>query len=135
MKVLALVALVAGALPLPASAAELLVCELRQYGGGNWIPEALFIGREVGAETAIVSDTVVLQFNAGPVGARVAADNAARTTYVWSIAVRDRGGTYAPSMLYRATYLKATGRMEISATPAGFDTRFQGGGTCQRRLR
>ncbi len=128
------------ALPLIAAAGEALaletlVCQLRQYGGGNWIPEVLFIGREDGAATAVVSDPVVLDFAGAPVSARVVADNARRTTYVWELAVRDRGGTYVPRFIYRATYLKSSGRMEISATAAGFDSRFQGGGTCTRRTR
>ncbi|UMA66374.1 hypothetical protein LVO79_07995 [Roseivivax marinus] len=120
----------------PAAAADTYVCQLSQHGGGNWIPEVLFIGRDdPSAPQAVVSDPVVLYFNKGPVAARVAADNASRVTFVWELTVEAGARSYVSRFIYRATYLKGSGRMQISATPAGYSNRFTGSGTCRYEQR
>ena len=121
------------ALPAAARAAETFICQLTPYGRGNWIPDVLFIGRTGAA--VVVSDPVVLHFNGAPLSGRVAAENARRVTFVWRYAVRDRRGNRAAQMIYRATYLKGSGEMRISATPAGHVERFHGRGRCLRDTR
>ncbi|SFE80704.1 hypothetical protein [Roseivivax sediminis] len=118
----------------PAAATETLVCALSQHGNGNWIPEILFVGYEDGADTAVVSDPVILHFNGRPMTANIAADNARRITFAWKLTASD-GRHRISAFIYRATYLKGSGRMTISATPAGFSNRFTGQGTCRKETR
>ncbi|SLN26479.1 hypothetical protein ROJ8625_01070 [Roseivivax jejudonensis] len=116
-------------------AAETLLCELTQFGSGNWIPEILFVGYEEGADTAVVSDPVILTFNGGPTQAQIVADNARRITFAWDLRANDGRGNYVGRFIYRATLQKGSLQMTISATPAGYANRFTGRGTCRREAR
>ncbi len=114
-----------------ADAAQTYICRIVENGKTGWIPEILFVGREDGADTAVISDPLILYFNdSAPVRARVAADNPRRTTFVWAIRANVRGMPYIGRLQYTATYLKADRKMLISAKPIGYSVQFSGEGTC-----
>lgn len=115
-----------------AEAAQIYICRISEAGNSGWIPEVLFVGREDGAGSVTVSDPIILYYNNGaPVRGTVAADNAHRTTFVWSITVGNRGGQFIRNFQFTATYLKQARKMMMSATPIGYSSHFSGQGTCK----
>ncbi len=115
-----------------AKAAQTYVCRIQEHGNSGWIPEILFLGVEDDNSSVVVSDPLILYFNdRAPVRGRVAMDNPRRKTFVWTIPARTRSGQYARHLQYTATYVKAAGRMLVSATPPGFGSHYSGEGTCQ----
>lgn len=81
----------------------------------------------------VVSDPVILHFNdRKPLAGRVAVDNKARITFAWDVVAKDRSGQRT-TMKYRATYLKASGKLSISAKPLGYENNFVGGGRCEKK--
>ncbi|SNR26902.1 hypothetical protein [Puniceibacterium sediminis] len=119
-----------------AEAAQIYICRIADTGRSGWIPEILFVGREDGADTVTISDPIILYYNDGaPVSGKVAADNAKRTTFVWSISVKSNHGQYIRNFQYTATYLKQAKKMLLSATPIGYTNHFKGEGTCAVEVR
>ncbi|PIL13699.1 hypothetical protein P775_27435 [Puniceibacterium antarcticum] len=119
-----------------AEAAQIYICRLTETGNSGWIPEVLFVGREDGAETVTVSDPLILYYNDGaPLQGKVAADNAKRTTFVWTFAMTTTGGQYVGKFQYTATYLKGAKKMLLSAIPIGYANQFNGAGTCNVETR
>lgn len=119
-----------------ADAADTYVCDVRGYNARGWIPEVIFIGHDRDSGRIVVSDPLILYFNdSQPVTARIATENAHRITFVWTLPLSAQSHMPVTRMLYRATYLKATQEMRISATPAGIDTVFTGFGTCKTARR
>ncbi len=97
---------------------------------GNWLPEVLFIGHDRAAKKVIVSDPIILYFNdSQPVEGKVNTDNKKRITFTWRLRA-DANGQSA-NMAYRATYMKATGRLNISGSPLGFENRYTSSGKCE----
>lgn len=99
----------------------------------GWLPEFLFIGHDVDKEEVTVSDPIILRYNSRkPVRGKLVRDNASRSTFAWEVKTRDRSGQRA-TIKYRATYLKASGKLSISANPLGYGNNFVGGGRCERK--
>ncbi|KMK67947.1 hypothetical protein [Puniceibacterium sp. IMCC21224] len=115
-----------------AQAADTYVCQIAGYDARGWIPEVLFLGddREVGR--VIVSDPLILYFNdSQPLTARIAIENVHRITFVWTLDLRAVPNLGMTRLRYRATYLKATQALHMSATAVGDDAVFTGSGTCK----
>ncbi|MGH1412220.1 MAG: hypothetical protein ACRBB0_01930 [Pelagimonas sp.] len=97
---------------------------------GNWLPKVLFIGHDETKDTVIVSDPIILYFNdRQPIQGHVSTDNNKRTTFTWKLKTKTKQ-QYA-TIAYRATYMKATGRLNISGSPLGYSNRYTSSGTCE----
>lgn len=117
-------------LGLPATAATLYECKLREAGNSNWIPTELIVLHDESANSAEVHDAITYHYNKQkPLQAEVSASNKQRVTFVWELRTQDSRNQNA-SMLYRATYVKGRKRMNIVAVPGGYANGFQGHGTC-----
>ena len=96
----------------------------------NWIQPLIFIAIDRETDRVVVSDAAILGANDGvPVEGRLVTDNAARITFSWT--VRRRSASHQRvEMDYRATYLKASGRVNVTAMPRGQEGLFSRGGVC-----
>ena len=96
----------------------------------HWLPEVLFIGYDPQKKRVIISDPIVLYFNdRQPIEGELDTDNTLRLTVTWRIEGKSGTGQFI-RMAYRATIIKATGRLSISAKLLGHDGVFTGGGIC-----
>lgn len=115
----------------PAVAQTVYNCSLKEAGTSNWIPPVLFIGHDPAANRVVVSDPIILHYNdRQPVEGKVDTENAKRVTFVWELKTRDSRGQSA-TMVYRATWVKANKRMNITAMALGYESGIQGHGTCE----
>jgi hypothetical protein len=97
---------------------------------GNWIGAEIYLSHEPGSDQGEVIDGVIAYYNSEqPVPARVATDNAKRTTYAWDLRVKDIGGQNA-TMSYRMTIMKATQKAQITAQALGYVGPFTAQGRC-----
>ncbi len=127
---LRLIALCAGlGLALPSAAAEVYQCRLAVTH--NAVPEIVVV--EIGPEGAevAVNDPVIRSFAGGPIRARVAVDNARRTTFAWDLRIRTEVNQQA-TMSYRLTVLKPGLAATIVARPLGYGGTYEGRGRCSR---
>jgi len=84
-----------------------------------------------------VIDPIIDRFNEQkPLTAAVSVDNNKRTSYGWTLrGVRNSTGQYASAFSYRATIMKADGKLRISAKPQRYANRFTGSGRCIKSVR
>jgi hypothetical protein len=107
-------------------------CDIDQSGTQGWIAPQIVILHEPGGKIALVNDGLIATVLKAPVKAKVAAENAKRVTFTWSLPfMKDKGNQVAPKFSYRASYYKQTGKMMVSAIPNGYNNNFQGFGTCR----
>lgn len=108
------------------------ICKLSSAQSKSWIPDVLFIGHDDAKKRVVVSDPIVLYFNdRQPVEGRVSVDNSKRITFAWDYIAKDSKGQRA-KMLFRATWVKATQQMKVTATASGYGNGSVGSGTCDR---
>ena len=108
-------------------------CTVEGASERDWIQPVIFIATDSETNRVVVSDAAILGFNDGlPVEGKVVKDNAARTTFSWTVNMRSSSNQQV-KMAYRATYLKASGKMNITAQPRGYDGLFNKLGTCKLR--
>ncbi|MFW2545004.1 hypothetical protein ACN2XU_20425 [Primorskyibacter sp. 2E107] len=106
-------------------------CQVKESGGIGYVPEVIFIGVEEGSKEIVVSDPVILYYNDGqPLRGRIKTDNAKRTTFAWDLKFKNRANQTG-TIQYRATYIKASGDLNVSALPLGYADTFRGKGKCE----
>lgn len=94
------------------------------------IQPVIFFALDRAIDRVVVSDASILASNNGvPVEGRLIKDNAARVTVAWSLTLR-AAGLPRQRLSYRATYLKATGKVNVSARTRVSDGVFNKAGTC-----
>lgn len=116
-----------------AAAAEKIAyqCDIAGTSGRQWIQPLIFFALDRATDRVVVSDAAILAFNDGvPVEGTLVRDNAARITVSWELNMRSASNQRV-RMAYRATYLKAAGKVNISARPQGFETLLSRAGTCK----
>ncbi|NKB27174.1 MAG: hypothetical protein GKR99_06320 [Rhodobacteraceae bacterium] len=96
----------------------------------NWLPVKLFVSHKAGSNTATVSDPIIHHFYGKPIGVRVKHDNERRVTFGWTVKAVNKSRQRA-NMVYRATYLKSSGKLSINAQPNGYSNKFSASGTCK----
>ena len=108
-------------------------CQIKERGQSGWIPKVVVIAHDQKSGEILVSDPIIFHFNdKQPVAAKIAVENAKRTTFSWSLkGVKNRAGQYAPHFSFRATYLKAKNSMLLTSSPSGFSNSFSGTGPCR----
>ncbi|WP_323772066.1 hypothetical protein [Antarctobacter sp.] len=106
-------------------------CVITGASGRQWIQPLIFIALDRASDRVVVSDAAILGYNDGvPVEGRLVRDNAARVTVAWELDMRSTSNQTV-RMAYRATYLKANGKVNVSARPIGFEGQFSRAGTCK----
>ena len=90
----------------------------------------LYVSHNAGSNTATVNDPIINHYYKKPIGARVKHDNEKRGTFGWTVKTVSPSGQRA-NMVYRATYIKATGKLSIHAQPNGYSNKFSANGTCK----
>lgn len=125
-------ALAFGLLAMPGLAKDMTyLCRLDVAKTQQWVPAQVAILHVSGDKTAVVNDPIIVHLLKRPVTAKVVADNAERITFTWELPRgRNSAGQETPQFLYRASYFKKTGKVHISATPAGFRNTFGAYGIC-----
>lgn len=98
----------------------------------TWIPETLQLSHDVETGEIMVIDPIIHHFNdKKPLSAAVSVDNAKRTSYAWTLkGVKNSSGQYAPSFVFRATIMKAYGRLRMTSQPQRYVDTFTGSGRC-----
>lgn len=108
-------------------------CRINGTTERDWIQPLIFIGLDSATDRVVVSDPAILGVNGGvPVEGQLVKDNAARTTFAWTLTARSRHDRRVV-MGYRATYLKASGRFNVTARSAAHDRVFTRLGRCTVR--
>lgn len=127
--------MVAGVMVLAAGAAQARdILECRLTGNSPWVPTIVVVERNPGADALTVLDPIIRHFHGEPIRARVAVDNARRTTVIWTI--RDRGRTSTPAdVQFRLTHRKADDTARIAVQALGYVGPYEGTGTCLRLTR
>ncbi|SMX36787.1 hypothetical protein [Maliponia aquimaris] len=96
----------------------------------DWIQPLIFFGLDRAIDRVVVSDPAILGLNGGvPLEGRLVQDNAARVTFAWSLETRSASNQRV-RMDYRATYLKASGKVNVTARPLGLEGVYNRAGTC-----
>jgi hypothetical protein len=105
-------------------------CTIRGATDRGLIQPLIFIAIDHAIDRVIVSDAAILGVNDGvPVEGVLVADNAARITVAWTVERRS-ASTQRVRTDFRATYLKASGEVNVTAQPQRHDGFFNRGGTC-----
>ena len=112
-----------------AASAALYECDIDPKSH-NWLPTKLLVSHTARSKTATVNDPIIQHYNKKPMGARVKHDNDKRITFGWTVKTISPSGQRA-NMVYRATYLKASGKLSINAQPNGYSNKFSASGTCK----
>lgn len=108
-------------------------CTIKESGTSGYIPEVVFIGVNESTKAVVVSDPVILYYNdRKPLAGRIKTDNAKRTTFAWELDFKNRANQTG-TIQYRATYLKASGQMTMSALPLGYADTLRGKGKCEKK--
>jgi hypothetical protein len=104
-------------------------CTMTGATARDWIQPLIFILHDTESGRVVASDPLILAFNDGhPVEGRLLVDNAARITFAWDVEVVLRVSPVR--LLYRATFLKASGQLSVSVSARGRDGQMNGLGTC-----
>lgn len=107
------------------------LCQLRVAYSQRWVPPILFIAHDPETGRVVVSDPLTLYLNGGlPVSGKVASETTQRISFTWDYPVGTIAFQARP-MLYRAGIDKASGKVIVTAIPAGLDTIFQADGRCE----
>lgn len=120
-----LVALAAGA----AQARDVLECRLA--GNSTWVPRIIVVESAPGSGAVTVLDPIIRHFHGQPIPARIATDNARRTTVVWTVRDRDTPA----DVQFRLTHFKRDDAARITVRALGYAGPFEGSGTCLRITR
>lgn len=98
---------------------------------GPWIPPVLIIFHDRDSGEVAVTDSVSVHFDVQPTDISVAADNAKRITFKWTLeGTKNKHGQYAVRFNFRATYLKKKEKMIVVASPIGYTNTYRGEGNC-----
>ncbi|MBV7392679.1 hypothetical protein [Mameliella sediminis] len=105
-------------------------CFIRGTSERQWIQPLIFIALDRAIDRVVVSDASILGFNDGvPVEGALIKDNKARLTVSWQLQMRSASNQRV-DMAYRATFLKSTGKVNVTARPLGREGLFNRSGTC-----
>ena len=93
----------------------------------------MVIARVAGSNDAMVVDGIAMAHNNGaPYLAKVDSENDRRITFVWKTGKLNDDDGQATQLAMRATWVKATGRMNVNMKPlGGYNNHFQGQGPCE----
>lgn len=100
--------------PATSAFAENWSCTFPDQRLDAWIRGQIFVTTD--GTTATVYDSLINEAHGGPIAARVTANNDKRLTAKWTLKRIELRHGFAPRIDYTITYLKATGRANITAS-------------------
>ena len=109
-------------------------CEITEAAqAGGWISPRIAIVVTPDSNIRVI-DALTLTFEDAPVPATVLRDDPVRLVIRWTLsgARADSGRSFA-YFDYRASLSRATGHIEVTAGPRGYDTGLRGSGQCRIR--
>lgn len=106
-------------------------CAVDASRANSWITPQLVIQHDAETGRVIVNDALIKTIHGQPIEGKVDTDNNKRVTFRWDLpAFTAKNGQHVPRFMYRATYMKATGAVSVSAQPGGYPNNFQAQGKC-----
>lgn len=98
----------------------------------DWIRPTIFIGYRASNNTAVVSDSLILNSYGKPVSAHVQQNNAKRLVLRWSVGdLKDVRGTIVTRMDYEERLNRVKNTITVTARPIRYlNSNFGGKGTC-----
>ena len=112
--------------------ADTYICKIKPAIKRGWIPESLAINHNEQSGDVVVNDNLIMHYHGKPIAGKVVANNGKRITFSWILpSVRNSQGQTTLRFNFRASYLKRSHKMVISSSPAGYENRFRGAGTCK----
>lgn len=97
----------------------------------NYVPERLIIQYNENTGEVTINDPVVQHFLGRPTNGEVVAENGKRTTFKWSINGTKTSVQQNVNLRYRATIMKGSNRLALSAKPLGYTNNWRGDGACK----
>lgn len=120
--------IVAALLPaLAAAAPTRMYCEITKNEGA--FANQIFFEIEDG--TVQVVDGIILNEKRKPIAANVREDSAKKLTVSWDLMLTNNRGQQT-KMVYRASLLKPSNRIVLTAKPHGYSNNFTARGRCQQ---
>lgn len=131
MKKMFVAALLFGAMGTSFASAETYVCKIKPQITDGWIPTTLAVDYDTQTGDVVVYDEYIMHFHGKPIAGKVAANNSKRITFAWTLNSVDAGGGARVNRFnFRASYLKANGKMVVTSQPSGYQNNFRGRGRC-----
>lgn len=123
----------AATIALPTSvSAETYKCSFEEKRkNGGWIPEIVVLDIDAKNKLATVYDPLIAHFIGKPIRAKIATDNAARTTFTWRVKATTDSLNQFANMDYRLTVQKADRSSTISGQAIGYDGPYTARGNCE----
>lgn len=107
------------------------LCNLKVPYANGWVPEQIVIVHNTANGEVVVNDPIIHHYFGAPVKGKVQTDNDKRITFRWDLkGIRNSLGQYAPTFVYRASILKASKKVWVTAEPIAYSDNFSAGGTC-----
>lgn len=115
--------------------AETFICQVKSDGRDTgWIAKTIAINVDDKTGTVLVNDSVILHFNKKPVTGRLSYSSEKRLTVTWEVrGTKSDTSQNAARFIYRATILRPSNKVIVSARPSGYDNSFGGRGRCKIR--
>lgn len=111
--------------------AQVLVCDLPKREDGSWVSPVVALIIEKNGKVQVY-DAVIDKYIGAPIDARVATDNAVRTTYRWTVKnIKDNSNRLAAKLDYALTVKKATLVARVSMNIPGYDNQYRSDGRCK----
>lgn len=118
-----------------AAQAETFICQVKSDGvDTGWIAKTIAINVDDKTSTVLVSDSVIVYFNKKPVTGRLSYSSDKRLTVTWEVrGTKDDKSQNVARFMYRATILRPSNKVMVSAQPSGYHNSFSGRGRCKIR--
>ena len=97
----------------------------------DYVPQRLIIQYNESTGDVTVNDPVIQHFLGRPTNGEVVTDNGKRTTFKWSINGTTTSVQQNVNLRYRATIMKGSNRLAVSAKPLGYTNNWRGDGACK----
>ncbi|WP_300442790.1 hypothetical protein [uncultured Mameliella sp.] len=105
-------------------------CRIDGTSERQWIQPVIFIALDRAIDRVVISDASILGVNDGvPVEGTLVRDNSSRLTVSWELELRSTGNRRV-LLDYRATFLKASGKVNVTAQPREKGALFNRSGSC-----
>ncbi len=114
-----------------ASQAKTYSCAITPDSSRDWIPETLVFNIDDSSGKVRVFDTIIEEYVGKPIVGKLSVETSKRITITWETRkVSDNLQRSTARFLFRASYYKDNGLMNISSIPGGFLNYFGGHGRC-----
>ncbi len=113
-----------------ASVADVYECQLPTAQKNGWVPEVVVFTHTAGEKTAIVYDPIIDYFVGKAIEGKVVTENAKRLTVKWILDGVTNSANQHAKFEYRLTYVRASGKLNMTANALNYVGPFTGRGKC-----